>query len=206
VPSGLAAVIFATFTLFVVVFAHFMVPGERITIPATIGICIGLAGVAVIYADDFSALGGEKVAFAAVVMLAAPLAAAISNVIIKRWGAGIHSVSLNATAMGIASVIMGVISFVFERQQSFDPNTRAVIAILYMAVFGSAVTFSLYYWLLQHMPAGKLSLIGYGTPVVAVAFGTVFLDETLTFNMVVGAALVVAGVALTLRKASPTEP
>jgi drug/metabolite transporter (DMT)-like permease len=204
VPSGLAAVIFATFTLFVVILAHFFLPGEKITATAAVGVLIGLAGVAVIYADDFSALGGEKVALAAVVMLIAPLVAAVSNVVIKRWGEGLHSVSLNASAMGLACAIMGLVSAVFERDQRFDPNLPAITAVVYMAVIGSALTFSLYYWLLQHLPAGKLSLIGYGTPIVAVAIGTLFLDEILTLNMFIGATLVIAGVALALRR--PQKP
>ncbi|MEO1369479.1 MAG: EamA family transporter, partial [Acidobacteriota bacterium] len=41
----------------------------------------------------------------------------------------------------------------------------------------------------------KVSLIAYGTPVVAVIIGTLFLDEPLTVRMVIGALLVISGVA-----------
>ncbi|MCP4897185.1 MAG: EamA family transporter [bacterium] len=199
VPSGLAAVIFATFTLLVVIIAHFTLPGERLTRLGTIGVVVGLGGVAVIFADDFSALGGDKVIIASLVMLISPIVAAVSNISIKKWGEGIHSVSLNATAMLTAAVIMGPVAFIFERTHSFDFNLPSVLALLYMAIFGSAITFSLYFWLLQHLPAGKLSLIGYGTPIVAVTFGTLVMNEPLTLHMVIGTALVIAGVALTLR-------
>jgi drug/metabolite transporter (DMT)-like permease len=80
----------------------------------------------------------------------------------------------------------------------FDP--RSVSALMYLAIAGSAVTFSIYYWLLRHIAATRLSLITYGIPVVAVFLGTVFLDEPLTARMVAGGALVLFGVGFALRR------
>jgi drug/metabolite transporter (DMT)-like permease len=63
-------------------------------------------------------------------------------------------------------------------------------------VVGSAVTFSLYYWLLRHVSATALSMISLLTPIVAVVVGAIFLDEPTTLRMLAGALLVVGGVAL----------
>ena len=60
---------------------------------------------------------------------------------------------------------------------------------------GSAVTFTLYFWLLSHLPARRLALIAYVIPVIAVGIG-VLRGEPLTPRMLLGAAGVVAGVAL----------
>jgi drug/metabolite transporter (DMT)-like permease len=201
VPSGLAAIVFATFTLFIVVMAHFVLPDERLTVRSVSGVLVGLAGIATIYCTDFASLGGRQVAFAAVVMLVAPVVSAVANVAIKKWGRDVHPVSLNAVAMLQGSVIMAIVAAVAEHGRPLDVDAASLGALLYLAVFGSAVTFTLYFWLLQHIRAGTLALIGYGTPVVAILVGCGLLDEPLTINVVTGALMVIVGVALaTVRK------
>jgi drug/metabolite transporter (DMT)-like permease len=71
-------------------------------------------------------------------------------------------------------------------------------------VFGSAVAFSLFFWLLKHVTVTQLSLTAFGIPVVAVVVGTVFLDEPFTPRMAAGAALVIAGAALVMRRSAPS--
>jgi drug/metabolite transporter (DMT)-like permease len=162
-------------------------------------VLLGFAGVATIYSEDLAALGGERVRSAAFVMLLSPLATAISNVLSKRWGAGIHPISMTAVPMAMGALALGAGAAALERGMPvrFDPTS--VGCVLYLAVIGSVVTFGLYFWLLAHVPATKLSLIAYGTPVVAVLLGTVWLDEPLTPRIVAGAAMVLAGVAVATR-------
>lgn len=199
VPSGLNSVLFATFPLFVAVLAHFALPGERLTLLSVIGILLGFGGVAVIFSEDFARLGGSRVAFAAVVMLVSPLVSSLATVAVKRWGREIHPVSLTAVPMGMASVIMGSLSLVLERDAEFSFDVTSVGALAYLAVFGSAVTFTLYFWMLRHVAATRLSMIAYLVPLMAVGIGTTVLDEPLTARTIAGSLLVVLGVALTVR-------
>jgi len=196
VPSGLASVLFATFPLMVAVMAHFALPNERMTVPALIGTGLGFAGIAVIFAEDFEPLGGSMVALAAGVMLISPLVSAAVSVAVKKWGSGMHPVPFNAMAMVMAAGIMGAIAAVVEchRPLVFDPGP--VAALLYMAIAGTAITFPLYFWLLEHMEARQVALIGYGTPVVALFIGAVFMSEPMTVRAWIGSAMVVIGVAV----------
>jgi drug/metabolite transporter (DMT)-like permease len=195
VPSGLAAVLFATFPLFVALLAHVALPGERLTRAGTLGVLLGFAGVAVIFSEDFSRLGGPGVALAAVVMLGSPIVSAVSNVAIKRWGAGIHPFSLAAVPMGIAAAAMTPVALLLERDRPIVLDVPSVGALLYLAIAGSAVTFTLYYWLMTHLPATRVALIAYVVPVVAVLVGAA-LGEPVTLKTMAGTALVVSGVAL----------
>lgn len=200
VPSGLAAVLFATFPLFVTVFAHGFLDGERMTRRSVVGVLLGFAGVATIFSEDFERLGGPQVALAAVVMLGSPLVSAVSNIALKRWGSGIHPISLAAVPMAITAVAMTPVALVAERGRAVVWDAPSIAALLYLAVFGSAITFTGYYWLMSHLPATRIALIAYLTPVVAVATGALWLDEPVTPKTVAGAALVLAGVALASRK------
>lgn len=199
VPSGLNSVLFATFPLFVAVLAHFTLPGERLRPLSVIGILLGFGGVAVIFSEDFARLGGRGVAFAALVMLLSPLASSFAAVAVKRWGREVHPLSLTAVPMGMASLIMGSVSLALERQAEFSFDLKSVGALVYLAVLGSAVTFTLYFWMLRHVAVTRLSMIAYLVPLMAVGIGTTVLDEPLTARTVAGSALVVLGVALTVR-------
>ena len=196
VPSGLASVLFATFPLLVAALAHFVLPKERMTVPVLGGSVLGLAGIAVIFAEDFDSLGGAMVLVGSVVMLISPIVAAVVSVVVKRWGAGMHPVSFNAVAMAYAAVIMGVVAVLVERNRPvvFDPEPLA--AMLYMAIVGTAITFPLYFWLLEHMEARRVALIGYGTPVVALFLGVFMMNEAITTRILIGSAMVVVGVAV----------
>ena len=205
VPSGLASVLFATFPLLTAVFAHFTLPGERLTARGIVGILVGFAGVAVIFSEDFHALGGSQVATASAFLLISPLCAAVGSIAVKRWGAGVHPISTAAVPMGLTAVVMGALSLFLDAGREITFDTPSVLALLYLAICGSALPFTLYFWLLKHQTATSMSLINYVTPVIAVAVGTLFLDEPFTGRIVAGAALVVLGVAVVMARRG-TDP
>ena len=195
-PSGLTALLFSLFPLLVAVLAHFALPGESLNRRSVAGIVLGFVGLAVIFSEDFSTLGGEGARLAAAVLLLSPTVSAVSSVAIKKYGSGIHPISLAAVPMAICSVVMAALALATERGRPVSWSPAAVGATIYLAVCGSAVTFTLYYWLLRHAPASRVSLLAYLSPVIAVATGVVFLHEPLTVRIVLGGGLVIAGVAL----------
>lgn len=196
VPSGLAAVLFATFPLFVAMIAHFALPAERLTVSSLAGVLTGFVGVAVIFSEDFSTLGGPRVLLASAVLLISPASAACGNVIVKRRGEGVHPLSIAAVPMLMTGLIMGALALAVESDRAVTFDARSVFALLYLALVGSALPFTLFFWLLKYQPASRLALINYATPVVAVAVGSLLLDEPFTLRILLGAALVVAGVAV----------
>jgi len=200
IPSGLAAVLFATYPLFVAALAHLLLASERVTAAAVAGLVLGFAGVAVIFSDDLTLLGGQAVRHASLVMLVSPLVSAVATVVIKRWGSGVHPLSLSAVPMLIASLAMAVVALVFERHRTLVLDARSVGALLYLAILGSAVTFTVYYWLLARVTATRLALTSYLIPIVAVAVGAGLFDEPLRPRVLAGAALILAGVVIVSRR------
>ena len=197
IPSGLVSVLFATYPLFIALFAQFALPGERLSRGEAVGLVLAFAGVAAIFSADFSALGGRAGFVAAIVMLASPAAAAIATICVKRWGGSIHPLSLTAVPMFLAGAGMGVVALVFERGRTYTWDGPAIGALLYLTVIGSAVSFTLYYWLLAFLPAKRMALIAYLIPLIAVTIGTL-RGERLTTRVLFGSATVIAGVALAL--------
>lgn len=199
VPSGLGAVIFATYPLLVLILAHFVLPGERMTRRAILGTILGFCGVLVVFSEDLAALLGREAAFGAVLLLLSPLVSAIASVIVKRWGDPFSPFAVNAASMWVGALSTGLLALAFERGRVIVWSAASLGSLLYLAVFGSAVTFGLYFWLLRRFAASRMSLIAYATPIVAVTLGSFVLDEPFTWRMAAGALLVVLGVAWAMR-------
>jgi drug/metabolite transporter (DMT)-like permease len=133
-------------------------------------------------------------------MLLSPFVSAVATVAVKRWGAGIHPLSLTAVPMLLTAAIVGALALVFERQATIVFDLRSVGALLYLAVLGSGVTFTTYYWMLAHVPATRLALIAYTIPIIAVIVGALLFQEPVRPLVVVGGALVLLGVAVVTRR------
>jgi drug/metabolite transporter (DMT)-like permease len=196
VPSGLAAVLWATFPFFVALITRWLIPSEPIR-PATLaGMLVSFVGLLLIYSEDVELLGGPKVLFAAIVFLLSPLASAIGNVTVKRWGQGSHPIATTAVPMMMTGAFVGVLAFLLERDRPMNFDAVAIGAIVYLALFGTALAFGVYYWLLNQLPATRLALTASITPVVALVIGTTIMAEPITPRVMAGAAVVLAGVYL----------
>jgi drug/metabolite transporter (DMT)-like permease len=199
VPSGLTAVLFATSPLWVALAAHVALPAERLRAATAAGVLLGFGGVAVIFSEDLRALGGPRVAGAAALLLIAPLTASIGVVAMKRWATGMHPLAIVAMPMALTAAAMGCVALATEAGQPVRLAGLPLAALLYLALCGSALSFTLYFWLLGRLPATTLSLINYLTPIVALLIGGAALGEPFTPRTLAGSALVVGGVAVAMR-------
>jgi len=202
-PSGLTAVLFATHPLLVLVLAHLVIESERITMRRAAGVVLGFAGVVFVFRSDLG-VADPRAGFAMLVLMLSPLAAATSNVAIKRWGARMHVYNLTTLPMAYGSVVLFLISFLTEDPAAARWTPSAVGSILFLAVCGSVIAFVVFYSLLKRVAVSSLALISYIFPVVAVALGWVVLGERLDPIAGVGTAAVVLGIAIaTWRRRAP---
>jgi len=93
-----------------------------------------------------------------------------------------------------------VAAVVFERGAPVSWTAPAMASIVYLAVMGTVVTFSLFFWLLRYAPAHKLSLITYVTPTIALLLGWAVGGEPITAFTVLGAALILTGIVFVVRR------
>jgi drug/metabolite transporter (DMT)-like permease len=199
VPSALAAVLFATFPLWVALLGHRFLPGERLTPRAVLGVVLGFVGIVVIFSADLDAIE-PGLAVSAAVFLISPLSAALGNLLLKLWGHEVPALSLAAGPMLVGAVLLGVAAVIFEPHLPILWDARGIGSILYLALVGSALAFSLYYWLLSRWPTLRLAMLTYLSPLVAVTLGVLLFDEALTGRMLTGSGLVLGGVAVALAR------
>lgn len=111
----------------------------------------------------------------------------------KKSGGHLHSLSMNLVPMALAGFFMILFSFTVEDMSKNIIDLNAVISVSYLAIFGSVVTFTSFYWLLKRVNIVILSLIAFITPIVALIAGWIFYNEQLTNRHLIGSVLVLFG-------------
>lgn len=199
ISSGLAALLQATMPAFGLVFAHFHLPGERLTWLKTFGVVLGVCGVGVVFSNQLAVAGGLALAGCVAVVFSS-LFVAYSNVLVKAYGKNLEPSILAAGQMFFGLIPLLLVGIPLEGNPfEFRWTWMAWIALLYLAVVGSVIAFLLYYWLIHNMDVTKTMLIALVTPVVAVILGMIVLDEQLTWRTIAGGAMIMAGLVATRR-------
>lgn len=192
ISSGLAAVLFAVYPFFVVLFSYLLIPSQSIGFAKTFGIIIGFGGILVIFSDD---IGGDISSYLLGMLgiVVSGMMQASMAVTIKKHGQHLNPLTMNLIPMAIAGISLFLLGFLFEDLSRLYFSTDAVLSILYLAGFGSIATFTSYYWLLKRVNVILLSLVAFITPIVALILGWLTYNEQLTTNHFWGSILVLTG-------------
>ena len=195
IPSGLTAVLFATHPFFTLILAHLILATERVTARKALGVAIGFLGVLLVFRGNLT-LDHPRGATAAMVLLLSPLASAMGNVTVKRWGTHLHPFQLSILPMAYGAAALLASSLAVERGARVEWSPVAMGSVLYLAILGSVVAFVGYYTLLREVAVTTLNLMSYVYPVVAVVLGYLILGEVLDRLALAGATFVLAGIAV----------
>jgi len=193
IPSSLSSILFAALPLWVVLFSHFILPDEHISLLKIVGILLGIGGVYVIFSGELEWKGMEGLP-GMLAIIVSTIMQGITLVLVKRYGQTQHPVSMNFVGMIAGGVILLAASFLLEPVETARWDAAAIGSIAYLALVGSVVVFVTYYWLLKRMEAVVLSLTSFVTPIVAVILGALILDESLSPNTFLGGTLVLIGI------------
>ena len=195
IPSGLISVIFGLSPLLTGVFAALWL-GERTLTPQRItGLAIALAGLWLIFGQPWPGDGTATLGTAAVV--AGMTVQALGLVWIKRLNLRASSLAITTGSLGVAMPLF-VLAWLLADAAQLPPDItlRAGAAIVYLGVLGSVVGFTLYYYVIKHLDAGRVALIMLVTPVAALLLGQTLNAEFIPARSWVGIALIGAGLSL----------
>jgi drug/metabolite transporter (DMT)-like permease len=195
VASGLAGVLNATTPLFTLAFV-FTIRSERVSMVRVSGLLLGFVGVVILAAPGrTAALGGSLPGVGACLLGSACYAA--SYVYARRFltGRGFSALALSTGQMAVGAMLLVLAAPVVVR----DPMTltpTVIASVLVLGVLGTGVAYVLNYRLIADEGAVAASTVTYLIPLVAVVLGALVLDEPVTWNLLVGAAIILVGVAV----------
>jgi len=194
VPSGMTAVIIATVSLWMIMLEGLRPGGERVTLMKVLGVTIGLAGVAVLMSLELRNGQNRNAVIGQIGLLLGSLSWAAGS-IYTRHAPGpkshILSSALQMLAGGFGLFLLAGIRGEFARFELARLAGEPLWAMAYLIVFGSALAFTAYIFLLHRTGPALASTYAFVNPVVAVILGALILNEPVTIWLIVGAALVI---------------
>ncbi len=196
-PSGLSAVLFATFPVWLALLARLMLPGQELTPRKLAAAFLGVVGIAVLQlpalrAQAFSPLaplGGALIVAAAVIV-------AFANVRVRRELQPQSPLVMAFVQVFAGALVLVALSLLLERGKPLAFTPSAVGALLYLAVFGTAVTYLCFFWLIPRVPMSAIGAIPLLDTTVAIVLGALILHEQIGWPLLAGGALVLAATAL----------
>ena len=188
-PVGVGAIVFALVPLatFAAAVLHRLEPFRWLTLAGGV---VAVGGIAVIAGGP----GSGSISVAGIVaMVLAVLCAAEAAIVAKRFPA-VPPVMMNAVGMTVGAGVLVALSFAAGEAHAVPAETATWLGLVYLVLFGSIATFLTYVFVLRRWTASGTSYMFVLAPLVATAFAALFQGERVTGGLVVGGALVLAGV------------
>ncbi len=203
IPATMGSLLIALIPIATVVAAHWAVPGEKFRSRVIPGFLISLCGVGLLVGGGFDVVAsagtlllGVGLTFAGVTL------AGVGGAVSRRFCVQISPARLvlPQVVFGLLALLVGLAVVGGGRESTIDANLWWLL--LASGAIGTALPFAAFLFAAEVNPASRLAVIGYTVPVLGTVGALIFLGESFTGFMVVGAVLILAGVALSERMAN----
>lgn len=200
IPAAMASLVVTSNPIWTVIISRFL-GGEPLTPRKVGGICLALLGFLIVLlfgSGDGAGLGGGQIK-GMLICAIAPFSWAFYTVLSKPMLRRYDPVETAAyTAIGGAIGLLPVL--VINRGMTdrvSEMSGTAWFSAFYLAVFGVVLAYILWYRGLQVLTASQTAVYIYLVPVFGLLCAWLLLDETITRYLILGGAVILAGVVLT---------
>ncbi|BFM05702.1 DMT family transporter [Halioxenophilus aromaticivorans] len=193
VPTGLVSLMFSSSPFFVGGLSWFVL-GEAMGARKVAGVCVAFVGMAIIFLDQMQF--GMQTVYGILVLIASTFFFSCSAVLLKKYNA--HTSPLQQAGGSMLFALPGLLVtwLVVDGSVPSAVNWQPSLALLYLAVVGSVVGFSGYFYLLKNLTASSVSLISMLSPVLAMGWGFLFKGEVVNIIFLTGAAILLLGLGV----------
>jgi drug/metabolite transporter (DMT)-like permease len=195
ITSGLASVLNSTTPLFTVLFAAILLTQERLTPLALMGLLVGFVGVIVLTGRDVLDFTRADV-LGQLAVVAASACYGLGAVFARSLLRAKDPLSLAGLQLVLGSVVMAPVLFASGGVPDYSLSVQAWGSLLALGVLGTGLAYIIFLWLLEASGPVKASMVTYIIPIVGLLLGWAVLGESIGLNTVLGAALIIIGVAM----------
>ena len=195
IDSAVAAILNATVPLFTVLMAHFALSDNRITLPKISGLLIGFAGVVLLLSKDLSPQVHNPILGQAAVILAS-ISYAGSYVYARRHTADVPGQIRGMLPLFSANAIMWVAAPLVESPLVIPRLPITWLALLWLGVLGTGLAMLMQYYLVHEIGPTRATLVTYIFPLGGVLLGVIFLHEQFSWQLAMGAVLIISSIAV----------
>lgn len=195
IDSAVASILNATVPLFTIVIAHLFLQDDKMTVQRVAGLFIGFIGVVVLLSEDlFAGVHGSVLGQAAVIL--ASIFYAGSSVYARKKTQSAPGLVRGAAPLVSATLIMWLVAPVLESPFKVPQLPLTWIAVLWLGILGSGLALILWYYLLHEIGPTRTGMVTYIFPLGGVVLGVIFLNEQLSWQLAVGALLIIASIVV----------
>lgn len=196
VPTGMVALLIAALPLWIAIFK--VIDGAKSSPLSWLGIVIGFIGVGILLQPELSKPNNGVHIFWMLMVMVGNFGWAIGTYIAPRLGLPKNVLIVTGYQMLLGGISMASVGFLVGEDLGdfLDATLQSWLGWIFLVLVGSIATYTAYLWLVQNAPVGLIATYAYVNPVVAIALGTIFLDEILSITLFFGAIVVITGVAL----------
>ena len=146
-------------------------------------------------------VGGTADAAGVLMMLVSVFLWSTASIIIRRISGRYDPMQIALIAICCALPLTGAWSLIELQSAACSFSVQSVLAVLYMGIFGTAVTHSLWNYSLRVMDASFCSMFYPMQPLVSAILGVLFLHETVTPSFILGALMICGGIVAAVKSA-----
>jgi drug/metabolite transporter (DMT)-like permease len=195
VDSSLAAILTSPVPLFAIVLSAIFLRDEPMRVNGVAGLLVGFLGVIIITSrgldgTDDSPLIGQ------LALLGATFSYAAGAVYSRRNVRGLPAIIPAVFQVTFAAIITTALAIALEEPWQARPDVQAVFAIVWLGILGSGLAYLFVFRLFKSWGATRTTLVAYLLPIVGIGLGYLVLQEPIDARLIIGTALVIAGVAL----------
>jgi drug/metabolite transporter (DMT)-like permease len=195
IDTGIASVLNSTMPLWTAFFAAIFLVDEHLTLLTVLGLLVGFGGVAVLSGSDLASLRQAGL-MGHLAVVGAAACYGIGAVFARARLQAEDRVTLAAMQLTIVVLLLAPLSLAVEGAPTLNLSAKGWLAWLTLGVVNTGLANVVYYWLILHVGSVRSSLVTYIIPTVGLLLGATVLGEELGLNALLGAALIVAGVAI----------
>ena len=193
IPSGWISLIFGLSPIITGLIMFVLYGENEFSKDKLLGLLLGLAGLALIFTTGFTL--SMNAVLGVVAVLLSTVIYSFTAIKVKQHNQGLSALTITATGLMFAMPFYILCWYLIDGDIPEVIVTRAGLSILYLAFFGSVIGFALFFYILKHVSATRVSLITLVTPVTALLLGKYLNDEPLSLQIVTGAIMILLGLA-----------
>lgn len=194
-------VLISAYPFFTALFAHLLIPGDRLSTRQIAGLVLAFGGIVALFADSLAWTATGYLLGDAIVLLSGCLLG-LRQVVIKRLVADAHPYKVLYWQALLSLPVFALASLVFEGTDGYAWSLRAAAGVLYQGVVVAGACFIILVHLLSRHSAGRLGAFGFVTPPVGVLLSLWITGDQITTGLLASMALVAAGVTVAQTGAS----
>jgi drug/metabolite transporter (DMT)-like permease len=206
VPSGVAALLVATVSLWLVILDWLRPGGVRPVFRVVVGILLGFSGLVLLVGPAHLGGSGRVDPGGAGILVIASLGWAIGSLYSKHGGmpsSPMLSVAMQGLAGGIVLILVGLFTGEFRAFHFAAVTARSWLALGYLILFGSGIGFTAYIYILQKSTAARVGTYAFVNPVVALFLGWLIAGEAISLRTVLAAGVILTAVILVITAPHP---